>query len=228
MTIKTCLGLSVGWSVTHFLHQRGKQSFSCQRCTSNDARDSPGVCVKDAIASKNINFCKHRLSSQLQQSLQKYIKRKWYVVVFSLNTWCMFFLGSLRCSTKFTLNALCWEIFFFYEILEFLKSVEILGIFNIWKILSAKLKKSGELKFLDLAAIQLLSFVGAATGSKAGTWCCNICQGISQSKYFYTLTKTHTFSDYFYIIIWPPPHPKDRKIKNPFIIREKRPKFSEH
>ena len=83
----------------------------------------------------------------------------------------MFFLGSLRCSTKFTLNALCWEIFFFYEILEFLKSVEILGIFNIWKILSAKLKKSksGKLKFLDLAAIQLLSFVGAATGSKAGT-----------------------------------------------------------
>ena len=45
-------------------------------------------------------------------------------------------------SCKVRLNALCWETFFSYEILEFLKSVEILGIFNIWKILSSKLDKS--------------------------------------------------------------------------------------
>ena len=48
---------------------------------------------------------------------------------------------TFRCSIQFRLNALCWEIFFLYEILEFLKSVEILGIFNIWKILSSKLDK---------------------------------------------------------------------------------------
>ena len=48
---------------------------------------------------------------------------------------------TFRCSIQFRLNALCVEIFFSYEILEFLKSAEILGIFNIWKILSSKLYK---------------------------------------------------------------------------------------